>query len=34
MHDSIPAEEGTLVIGSAHDDAKGEDNYKIEFVPQ
>lgn len=31
MHDSIPAEEGTLVIGSAHDDAKGEDNYKIEL---
>ena len=31
MRDSIPAEEGTLVIGSAHDDAKGEDNYKIEL---
>lgn len=31
MHDSIPAEEGTLLIGSGHDDAKGEDNYEIEL---
>lgn len=30
MHDSIPAEEGTLLIGSGHDDAHGEDNYEIE----
>lgn len=31
MHNSIPAEEGTLLIGSAHDDAHGEDNYEIEL---
>lgn len=31
MHASIPAEEGTLLIGSGHDDAKGEDNYEIEL---
>ena len=31
MHDSIPAEEGTLLIGSGHDDAQGEDNYEVEL---
>lgn len=31
MHESIPAEEGTLLIGSGHDDARGEDNYEIEL---
>ena len=31
MHNSIPAEEGTLLIGSAHDDVHGEDNYEIEL---
>ena len=31
MHNSIPVEEGTLLIGSAHDDAHGEDNYEIEL---
>lgn len=31
MHASIPAEEGTLLLGSAHDDAQGEDNYEIEL---
>lgn len=31
MHNSIPSEEGTLLIGSAHDDAHGEDNYEIEL---
>lgn len=31
MHASIPAEEGTLVIGSGHVDALGEENYEIEL---
>lgn len=31
MHASIPAEEGTLLIGSAHADAAGEENYEIEL---
>lgn len=31
MHDSIPAEEGTLLIGSGYDDAQGGDNYEVEL---
>lgn len=31
MHASIPAEEGTLVIGSGHSDAQGEENYEVEL---
>lgn len=31
MHASIPAEEGTLVIGSGHADAQGEENYEVEL---